>query len=43
MKKTRNAKRKPAPAESIARMADEGKDVSRFLLTADGWYCRYNA
>jgi hypothetical protein len=30
MKNTRNAKRKPA-AESIARMADEGKDVSRFF------------
>jgi hypothetical protein len=30
MKNTRNAKRKPA-AETIARMADEGKDVSRFF------------
>jgi hypothetical protein len=30
MKNTRNAKRKPA-AESIARMADEGKDVSHFF------------
>ncbi len=30
MKNTRNAKRKPA-AESIARMADDGKDVSRFF------------
>ena len=31
MKNTRNAKKKPAAAESIARMADEGKDVSRFF------------
>jgi hypothetical protein len=31
MKNTRNAKRKPAAAESIARMADQGKDVSRFF------------
>jgi hypothetical protein len=31
MKNTRNAKRKPAAVESIARMADEGKDVSRFF------------
>jgi hypothetical protein len=31
MKNTRNAKRKPAAAESIARMADDGKDVSRFF------------
>jgi hypothetical protein len=35
MKNTRSAKRKPAAAESIARMADEGKDVSRFF-TNDG-------
>jgi hypothetical protein len=34
MKKTRNAKRKPATAESIARMADEGKDVSRFFTNS---------
>ena len=31
MKNTRNGKKKPAAAESIARMADEGKDVSRFF------------
>ena len=31
MKNTRNAKGKPAVAETIARMADEGKDVSRFF------------
>jgi hypothetical protein len=30
MKNTRKP-RKPAPAESIARLADEGKDVSRFF------------
>ncbi len=29
MKKSRNPKGKPAAAESMARMADEGKDVSR--------------
>lgn len=33
MKKTRK-KRKPAAAEKIARMADEGKDVSRFFTNA---------
>jgi hypothetical protein len=34
MKKTRNAKKTPPPAESIARMADEGKDVSRFFTNS---------
>jgi hypothetical protein len=34
MKKTRNAKRKPPAAESIARMADEGKDVSSFFTNS---------
>ena len=34
MKKMRNAKRKPATAESIARMADEGKNVSRFFTNS---------
>jgi hypothetical protein len=34
MKKTRNTKRKSPPAESIARMADEGKDVSRFFTNS---------
>jgi hypothetical protein len=31
MKKTHNAKRKVPAAESIARMADEGKDVVAIL------------
>ena len=35
MKKTRSAKRKLPAAESIARMADEGRDVSR-LFTNSG-------
>jgi hypothetical protein len=34
MKKTRNPKRKPPTAESIARMADEGKDVSLFFTNS---------
>jgi hypothetical protein len=34
MKKTRNLKRKSPPAESIARMADEGKDVSSFFTNS---------
>ncbi|MGB8538415.1 MAG: hypothetical protein WCD57_18480 [Acidobacteriaceae bacterium] len=34
MKKTRNANRKSPAAESIARMADEGKDVSRFFTNS---------
>ena len=34
MKKTFNAKRKTPAAESIARMADEGKDVSRFFTNS---------
>jgi hypothetical protein len=34
MKKTRNTKRKSPTAESIARMADEGKDVSRFFTNS---------
>jgi hypothetical protein len=34
MKKTRSTKRKTATAESIARMADEGKDVSRFFTNS---------
>jgi hypothetical protein len=32
MKNTR--KRKPMPAEAIARLADQGKDVSRFFTNA---------
>ena len=31
MKKTRNAKRNSATAEGVARVVDEGKDVSRFF------------
>jgi hypothetical protein len=31
MKNTRSSKGKPATAESIARMADGGKEVSRFF------------
>jgi hypothetical protein len=34
MKKTRNTKRKSPTAESIASMADEGKDVSRFFTNS---------
>jgi hypothetical protein len=34
MKKTPSAKRKSPAAESIARMADEGKDVSRFFTNS---------
>jgi hypothetical protein len=34
MKKTRNPKRKAPTAESIARIADEGKDVSRFFTNS---------
>ena len=34
MKKTRNVKRESPTAESIARMADEGKDVSRFFTNS---------
>jgi hypothetical protein len=34
MKKTRNTKRKSPTAESIARMADQGKDVSRFFTNS---------
>jgi hypothetical protein len=34
MKKTRNAKRKSSTAESIARMADKGEDVSRFFTNS---------
>jgi hypothetical protein len=34
MKKTRSAKRSSPTAESIARMADEGKDVSRFFTNS---------
>jgi uncharacterized DUF497 family protein len=34
MKKTRNVKRKSPTAESIARMADEGKDVSSFFTNS---------
>jgi hypothetical protein len=34
MKKTRNAKKKSPTAESIARMADEGKDVSSFFTNS---------
>ncbi len=34
MKKTRSAKRKPPAAESIARIADEGRDVSRFFTNS---------
>jgi hypothetical protein len=34
MKKTQNAKREAPTAESIARMADEGKDVSRFFTNS---------
>lgn len=33
MKNTRRP-RKPVPAESIARMADDGRDVSRFFTNA---------
>jgi hypothetical protein len=33
MKNTHNRK-KPVPAEAIARLADEGKDVSRFFTNA---------
>jgi len=32
--KTRNAKKKSATAESIARRADKGKDVSRFFTNS---------
>jgi hypothetical protein len=35
MKSTR-LKKKPIPAESIARMADNGKDVSRFFTNSGG-------
>jgi len=34
MKKIRNVKRKSATAENIARMADDGKDVSRFFTNS---------
>ena len=34
MKKTRSAKRKSPAAESIARMADEGRDVSGFFTNS---------
>ena len=33
MKNTRR-KKKPVPAENIARMADQGKDVSRFFTNS---------
>ena len=33
MENTRR-RRKPVPAEAIARLADEGKDVSRFFTNA---------
>ena len=42
MKNTRNAKRKPA-AETIARMADEGKVCCNFSPTADEWCRQYSA
>ncbi len=34
MKNTRSNKRKPADAESIARMADKGQDVSSYFTNA---------
>jgi predicted GNAT family acetyltransferase len=34
MKKTRNTKKKSVTAESIARMADQGKNVSRFFTNS---------
>jgi hypothetical protein len=34
MKNTRNSNKRPAAAESIARMADSGQDVSSFFTNA---------
>jgi len=41
VKKTRKTAR-PVSAEAIARLADQGKDVSHFFKAKAGWFSQFN-
>jgi hypothetical protein len=41
MKKTLKSA-KPVSADAIARLADEGKDISRFFKARDAWFSQFS-